>query len=110
MLLAATSLSACRNVPPTCGSLADRYSGISFWGVMGYPKNSLAPALMAASPIASHPFMSFLATFALLVSRLGGDALACLEATVEGGLVRGHDLGLGCEGFGDDGLDLFHRR
>ena len=30
IFIAATSLSACRNVPPTLGSRADMYSGISF--------------------------------------------------------------------------------
>ena len=35
MLIAASSLSACRKHPPTSGIRADMYSGISVWGVMG---------------------------------------------------------------------------
>jgi hypothetical protein len=35
MFEAATSLSACTNAPPICGRRCDRYSGISFWGVIG---------------------------------------------------------------------------
>jgi hypothetical protein len=35
----ATSLSAWMNTPPSrLESLSDIYSGISFWGVIGYPK------------------------------------------------------------------------
>jgi hypothetical protein len=33
------------------------YSGISFWGVMGYPKKKRHPALIAAAPTASFPFI-----------------------------------------------------
>ena len=35
MFEAATSDSAWTNMPPTCGRRPDRYSGISFWGVIG---------------------------------------------------------------------------
>jgi hypothetical protein len=35
MLMAATSLSACRNVPPTCGMYSAAASAISLAGVMG---------------------------------------------------------------------------
>ena len=35
MLIVATSLSACRKVPPRAGRWADMYSGMSFWGVIG---------------------------------------------------------------------------
>ena len=35
MLMDATSLSPCTKLPPTSGSRRARYSGISFWGVMG---------------------------------------------------------------------------
>ena len=35
MLMAAISLSAWMKVPPTSGRRPERYSGISFWGVMG---------------------------------------------------------------------------
>ena len=37
MLMAATSLSACRNVPPTCGKYSAAASTISLAGVIGYP-------------------------------------------------------------------------
>jgi len=35
MLIVATSLSACRNVPSRAGRCAAMYSGMSFWGVIG---------------------------------------------------------------------------
>ena len=35
MLIVATSLSACRNVPPRAGRCAAMYSGMSFCGVIG---------------------------------------------------------------------------
>ena len=35
MLIAASSLSACRKHPPTCGKRSDMYSGMSFCGVIG---------------------------------------------------------------------------
>jgi hypothetical protein len=38
ILMDATSLSAWMNSPPNLGRCLERYSGISFCGVMGYPK------------------------------------------------------------------------
>jgi hypothetical protein len=38
MFTAAISLSAWMKSPPTSLSRQQRYSGSSFWGVMGYPK------------------------------------------------------------------------
>jgi hypothetical protein len=37
MLMAETSLSACKKVPPTSGIRSAAYSAISLAGVMGYP-------------------------------------------------------------------------
>jgi hypothetical protein len=37
-LIEAISLSAWMNSPPIAGRCLERNSGISFWGVMGYPK------------------------------------------------------------------------
>ena len=37
MLMDATSLSACRNTPPTCGKYTAADSVISLAGVIGYP-------------------------------------------------------------------------
>jgi hypothetical protein len=37
-LIEAISLSAWMNSPPNGGRCLERYSGMSFWGVMGYPK------------------------------------------------------------------------
>src|SRR5699024_6833178 len=58
MLIAATSLSACRYVPPTLGMRLDMYAASSVCGVMGYPKKKRHPARIAASASASLPFMS----------------------------------------------------
>ncbi len=38
MLMAATSLSACKNVPPIFGIRLAMYAAISVCGVIGYPK------------------------------------------------------------------------
>jgi hypothetical protein len=56
----AVSLSPCRKTPPAAGILRDMYSGISFWGVMGYPAKNRHPARIAASATASFPFRNCL--------------------------------------------------
>ena len=73
MLIADTSLSACRKHPPTCGILLAIYSGTWFCGVIGYPKKNLQPALIAASAIASFPFINvFAILFPLLLINFTG--------------------------------------
>ena len=57
MLIAAISLSAWSESPPRLGIFFAMYSESSVCGVMGYPKNSLQPARIAASAIASLPFI-----------------------------------------------------
>ena len=58
MLMAATSLSACRKTPSgKSRSRQDRYSMTSLCGVMGYPKKQWQPARTVASAKASHPFI-----------------------------------------------------
>jgi len=48
MLIAANSLSACRNTFSFPGYSFARVSGISLEGVIGYPKKASHPALIAA--------------------------------------------------------------
>ena len=48
MLMAATSDSDWTKTRPSLGIWRDIYSGISFWGVMGYPKKQSQPARIAA--------------------------------------------------------------
>ena len=64
MLMAAISLSACKNVPPTFSMRLDMYAASSVCGVMGYPKKKRQPARRALSAKASLPFMS---TFSAMV-------------------------------------------
>ena len=61
MLMPASSLSVCKNTPPRLGISLARYSGTSFCGVMGYPKNASTPARSAASAITSLPLNNTLA-------------------------------------------------
>jgi hypothetical protein len=63
MLMEATSLSPWMKTPCTSGILLAKYSGISFWGVMGYPAKKRHPARTAASAMASQPFINTLAIF-----------------------------------------------
>src|SRR4030067_1987673 len=65
-LMEAISLSAWINSPPEAGRCLERYSGISFWGVMGYPKKRRHPASMAPMAIASFPLTSILSEVVLL--------------------------------------------
>src|SRR5215469_2367013 len=58
MLMAATSLSACTNVPPTCGMYNAAASVTSLAGVMGYPKNERHPARIAPLMMATLPLQS----------------------------------------------------
>ena len=63
ILIDAVSLSPCKKTPPSSGSRLDKYSGISFCGVIGYPAKNRQPARTAASAIASFPFINTFSTF-----------------------------------------------
>jgi len=46
-------------IPPTCGSLFERYSAISLAGVIGYPAKNRHPVARAASAHASFPCQKY---------------------------------------------------
>jgi hypothetical protein len=66
-------------IPPTCGSLFERYSAISLAGVIGYPAKNRHPAASAASAHASLPCQKYV----LASGNFFNDILLCSLEVIE---------------------------